>query len=206
MAEHYYTSNPTVGHEEIAFETTLRGITLKLRSDAGVFSKNRIDTGTKLLVESLRFPAEVRQVLDLGCGYGPIGLTVARLLPQATVYLSDINERAVALAQSNAQMNRIENVRIEVGEGFAPFGKEQFDMIVTNPPIRTGKQVIYTMIEEGFRRLNPEGWFVAVVATKQGAKSYERKLEEVFGNVTEWEKGSGYRVVASRKSNQENLQ
>lgn len=200
MADHYYTSNPTTGHEEILIEATLRGVTLQLRSDAGVFSKNRVDTGTKLLVESLRFPTGVRKILDLGCGYGPIGLTIARLLPQASVYMSDINERAVALAKANAQMNRIENVHIKAGEGFVPFGTEQFDMIVTNPPIRTGKEVIYAMIEEGIQRLNDGGWYVAVVATKQGAKSYERKLEEVFGNVIEWEKGSGYRVVASQKS------
>ena len=199
MSDHYYSSTPTSGHEAIEFDVKLRGITLKLHSDSGVFSKNRVDNGTKLLVESLRLAPEWQKVLDLGCGYGPIGLTVAKLLPQAIIYMSDINERAVALAQTNAAMNQIDNVQIKAGEGYSPFAGEQFDLIVTNPPIRTGKQVIYAMIDDALPRLNAAGWFVAVVATKQGAKSYERKLAEVFGNVTEWEKGSGYRVIASQK-------
>lgn len=199
MTDHYYSSMPASGHQAIEFEVKLRGITLKLHSDSGVFSKNRVDTGTRLLVESLRLEPGWRKVLDLGCGYGPIGLTVARLLPQTVVYMSDVNERAVALAQTNAALNGITNVVFRVGEGLTPFVGEQFDLIVTNPPIRTGKQVIYGMIDDAFPRLNPGGWFVAVVATKQGAKSYERKVAEVFGNMTEWEKGSGYRVIAGQK-------
>ncbi|HYH01753.1 MAG TPA: methyltransferase, partial [Bacillota bacterium] len=108
MSDHYYSSTPTSGHEAIEFDVKLRGITLKLHSDSGVFSKNRVDNGTKLLVESLRLAPEWQKVLDLGCGYGPIGLTVAKLLPQAIIYMSDINERAVALAQTNAAMNQID--------------------------------------------------------------------------------------------------
>ncbi|HEY8463501.1 MAG TPA: class I SAM-dependent methyltransferase [Bacillota bacterium] len=199
MADHYYTLSPTSSHQAIVFEVKLRGVWLKLHSDAGVFSKCRLDNGTKLLVEALRLSPEWRKILDLGCGYGPIGLTIAKLLPQATVYLSDINERAVALAKLNAKINQIKNVEIKAGDGFAPFANERFDLIVTNPPIRAGKAVIYAMIDAGADRLNVSGWFVAVVATKQGAKSYERKMAEVFGNVTELEKGGGYRVIASQR-------
>jgi 16S rRNA (guanine1207-N2)-methyltransferase len=199
MADHYYTSRPASVHQEIMIEVELRGIRLKLQSDAGVFSKNRIDTGTRLLIESLRLNLGCRQVLDLGCGYGPIGLTIAKLLPQARVYMSDVNERAVELAQINAAANHIGNVVIKFGEGITPFAGERFDLIVTNPPIRAGKQVIYAMIDQAHCVLTDAGWFVAVIATKQGAKSYERKLETVFGNVAEWEKGGGYRIVASQK-------
>jgi 16S rRNA (guanine1207-N2)-methyltransferase len=200
MADHYYTAQPTSVHREIVIEVELRGVHLKLQSDAGVFSKNRIDTGTRLLVESLRLDAGCRQVLDLGCGYGPIGLTIAKLLPQARVYMSDINERAIELARLNASANQIGNTVIKSGEGFTPFAGERFDLIVTNPPIRAGKQVIYAMIDTAYAALMEDGWFVAVIATKQGAKSYERKLETLFGNVAEWEKGGGYRIVASQKS------
>jgi 16S rRNA (guanine1207-N2)-methyltransferase len=199
MTDHYYTSHPDVDHETIGFSVTLRGVTLTFKSDAGVFSKHRVDRGSKLLIESLRLMEGDRKVLDLGCGYGPIGLVIAGLLPQATVYMSDVNERAVGLARTNAAVNRITNVRIAAGAGLAPFAGEKFDLIVTNPPIRTGKTTIYAMIEEGYAALNPGGRFVAVVATKQGAKSYERKLAEVFQNVVEWEKGGGYRVVAGQK-------
>jgi 16S rRNA (guanine1207-N2)-methyltransferase len=200
MADHYYTAQPTSVHREIVIEVELRGVHLKLQSDAGVFSKNRIDTGTRLLVESLRLNPGCRQVLDLGCGYGPIGLTIAKLLPQARVYMSDINERAIELARLNASANQIGNTVIKSGEGFTPFAGERFDLIVTNPPIRAGKQVIYAMIDTAYAALMEDGWFVAVIATKQGAKSYERKLETLFGNVAEWEKGGGYRIVASQKS------
>jgi 16S rRNA (guanine1207-N2)-methyltransferase len=199
MTDHYYTATPNVGHQTLEFTVTLRGISLKLQSDAGVFSKHRIDNGTKLLIDSLRLEETPRQVLDLGCGYGPIGLVIASLLPKTTVFMSDINERAVGLAKINAAQNRIANVRIAVGAGLTPFAGEKYDLIVTNPPIRTGKEIIYAMIDESALALNPGGWFVAVVATKQGAKSYERKLAEVFQNATEWEKGGGYRVVASKK-------
>jgi 16S rRNA (guanine1207-N2)-methyltransferase len=199
MTDHYYTANPDVDHETIEFTVTLRGVPLTLKSDAGVFSKHRVDRGSKLLIEALRLTERERKVVDLGCGYGPIGLTIASLLPQATVYLSDVNERAVGLAQTNAAVNRISNVRIAAGAGLTPFAGEKFDLIVTNPPIRTGKTTIYAMIEEGYAALNPGGRFVAVVATKQGAKSYERKLAEVFGNVVEWEKGGGFRVIAGEK-------
>jgi 16S rRNA (guanine1207-N2)-methyltransferase len=199
MTDHYYTANPNVGHETIEFTATLRGVSLKLQSDAGVFSKHRIDSGTKLLITSLRLGEGQRQILDLGCGYGPIGLVIARLLPQATVFMSDINERAVGMAKINATKNQISNVKIAVGAGLTPFTGEKFDLIVTNPPIRTGKANIYEMVDQSRSALNADGWFVAVVATKQGAKSYERKLSEVFQNVVEWEKGGGYRVMASQK-------
>jgi 16S rRNA (guanine1207-N2)-methyltransferase len=199
MTDHYYTANPNAGHETIEFTATLRGVSLKLQSDAGVFSKQRIDSGTKLLIEALKLEEKQQQILDLGCGYGPIGLVIARLMPQATVFMSDINERAVGLAKTNAAINQISNVRIAAGAGLTPFAAEKFDLIVTNPPIRTGKEIIYAMVDQSLPALNPGGWFVAVVATKQGAKSYERKLAEVFKNVAEWEKGGGYRVVASQK-------
>lgn len=199
MSDHYYTAQPTSKHKPGQIDVTLRGVELQFQTDAGVFSKSRIDTGTKLLIDGLRLTPEIQSVLDLGCGYGPIGLTIASLLPKAKVYMGDINERAVELTRMNARSNSVTNVEIRAGEGFTAFTGLTFDLIVTNPPIRAGKQVIYEMVDTAPAFLNDGGWFVAVIATKQGAKSFERKLEEVFGNVTEWEKGSGFRVVAAQK-------
>jgi len=200
MSEHYYSAKPNSKHdlEEISFE--LRGVRLTLNTDAGVFSKKKLDTGTELLIKSLRLSPEFHQILDLGCGYGPIGLTLAKLIPEATVYLVDINERAVDLTTKNAALNQIFNVVIAAGNGFSSVVNMKFDLIVTNPPIRAGKQVIYPLMEQAYQQLNQNGWLVAVILTRQGAKSLEKKLHEVFGNVMEWEKGSGYRVLASRKS------
>ncbi|HOJ78174.1 MAG TPA: class I SAM-dependent methyltransferase [Bacillota bacterium] len=199
MAEHYYSSTPTSAHNFKEIQTILRGVELTFKTDAGVFSKSRIDTGTKLLIESIKIDPQWQLVFDLGCGYGPIGLTLAKVLPGATVYMSDVNERAVELAKENAQRNGIKNVVIKSGEGYSAVAGISFDFIVTNPPIRAGKQVIYPMVDYAYQFLKPNGWFSAVIATKQGAKSFERKLAEVFGNVLEWEKGSGFRVVASQK-------
>jgi 16S rRNA (guanine1207-N2)-methyltransferase len=177
----------------------VRNVTLKLTTDAGVFSKSRLDPGTKLLMKALPLDFEINQVLDLGCGYGPIGLTLAKLLPKAVVHMSDVNQRAVELGIKNARLNGITNVVIKSGEGFEPFPNQTFDLIVTNPPIRAGKQVIYGMVEQAFDALNPGGWFVLVIKTKHGAKSMGTKMNSVFGNVTELEKGGGYRVFGSQK-------
>ncbi len=177
----------------------IRDITLKLITDAGVFSKNRLDPGTKLLIDSLPLNSGFKQVLDLGCGYGPIGLTIAKLLPEATIYLSDINERAIELGIKNAQINELTNILFKSGDGFEPFPNQKFDLIVTNPPIRAGKQVIYRLIDQAFEVLNPGGWLMLVIKTKHGAKSMETKLNSVFNNVIELEKGGGYRVYGSRK-------
>lgn len=199
MPDHYYSSKPTSSHEFNQIEVKLRGVQLKLATDAGVFSKDRIDNGTKLLINTMPLPAELKTVLDLGCGYGPIGLTIAKLLPEATIYMTDINERAVELAVQNARLNGIVNVILKSGEGFQPVSGINFDMIVTNPPIRAGKQIVYPLVDAAFQVLNPGGYLVTVIMTKQGAKSLEQKMAGVFGNVAEWEKGSGYRVLVSRK-------
>jgi 16S rRNA (guanine1207-N2)-methyltransferase len=199
MPEHYYSSRPTSEHHIQQVEVELRGVRLQFHTDAGVFSKKRIDPGTELLIESLRLSPEFHQIFDLGCGYGPIGLTLAKLLPEAVIYMSDTNERAVDLAKQNAASNGIHNVVIKVGEGFTPFPDRTFDLVVTNPPVRAGKQVIYPLIDDAWRALRPGGWAVAVILTRQGAKSLEHKMAETFGNVCEWDKGGGYRVVASQR-------
>ncbi len=199
MSEHYYSAQPGSKHDLDQISLELRGVQLVLNTDAGVFSKKKLDTGTELLLKSLRLSPDFQQILDLGCGYGPIGLTLAKLMPESKIYMVDINQRAVDLSIQNAALNGVSNVIIKAGDGFTPVQEMKFDLIVTNPPIRAGKQVIYPLMEQAYQHLNSQGWLAAVILTRQGAKSLEKKLEDVFGNVTEWEKGSGYRVVASQK-------
>ena len=199
LSEHYYSALPSSKHQLIQWEAVLRGQYLIFKSDAGVFSKGRIDTGTKILIEAVPLDLKPHNLLDLGCGYGPIGLTLAKLLPDSVVYMSDINERAVELARENATQNGIRNVVIQAGSGFSAFPGRRFELILTNPPVRAGKDVIYPLIEQGWEALRDGGWFAAVMLTRQGAKSFEDQLQEVFGNVCEWDKGSGYRVMASQK-------
>ncbi len=199
MTDHYYSTQPSSEHDLKKVEFNLRGVKLSLFTDSGVFSKNRIDTGTELLMKSLAITPDLHTVYDLGCGYGPIGLFIAKSLPETKVYMSDVNERAVDLACRNAALNRINNVEIRSGEGFTPFPDLRFDLVVTNPPIRAGKQVLYALVEEAWESLTPGGSLVLVILTRQGAKSLETKMFEVFGNVVETEKQSGYRVIASKR-------
>ncbi len=199
MADHYYSTRPLSEHDFKEIEVELLGIRLHFDTDAGVFSKKRIDPGTELLIKSLPLSTDLHSIFDLGCGYGPIGLTIAKLLPGATVYMSDINERAVELAKKNAAKNGINNVEIKAGEGFLPFINQSFDLIATNPPIRAGKKNIYALVEDAWKALRPGGRLILVILTRQGAKSMEQKMAAVFGNITEIKKGGGYRAISSQK-------
>lgn len=193
--DHYYSVDPSVEHDVREIEEVIRGVPLKLMTDAGVFSRERVDKGTRILLESLPLP-EGGPILDLGCGYGPIGITLAKLLPDATVYMSDPNRRAVDLARKNAERNGAANVQVLEGEGYTPLPEEvRFRAIVTNPPFRAGKKVVYALVSEATTRLLPRGSFTCVAQTKQGAKSLRAHLEAVFGNVREVDKKGGYRVL-----------
>lgn len=165
-------------------------------TDAGVFSRDDVDPGSRLLLSSVEPPAAGR-ILDLGCGYGPVGLYYAACCPACEVHLSDINERATELARENAVRNHIANVQIHTGEGFAPLAGLQFDLIVTNPPIRAGKEVLLTLFAGAHDHLNSGGRFAFVARTQQGAKTLARELQNIFGNVEDIARSGGYRVYAA---------
>lgn len=199
MAEHYYTSRPQAASRPLEAKATLRGVEFTFITDAAVFSRGKVDRGTRLLIDHLPLPAS-GDALDLGCGYGPVGLVIARLSPAARVWLVDVNERAATLAKANARRNGIDNVEVLSGDGFAPVSDKQFSLIASNPPIRAGKAVIYPWVEQAAERLTPGGRLFLVARTSQGAKSLGRKIEEVFGTCEEVGKGAGYRVLAGRRS------
>src|SRR5690625_828216 len=141
MNEHYYSKNPRSSHRRQMITSTLRNEHITFVTDSGVFSKDRIDYGTKLLVESFSIPEIKGDLLDLGCGYGPIGLTLAKAYPKRHVYLTDINKRAISLTEKNAKKNNITNVHILQSDGLSKLENERFAAIITNPPIRAGKKV-----------------------------------------------------------------
>ena len=140
MNDHYYTREPQSESRPAECEYTYRGERLRFRTDAGVFSRGEVDTGTRLLLEAL--PEEmVGEILDLGCGWGVIGISVAKKWPGCRVTMADVNLRALELSRENAKLNRAEAECVE-SDGMAALEGRTFDAVVTNPPIRAGKQVI----------------------------------------------------------------
>ena len=193
MSKMYYAENPDAAHDIHELRVDLLGEKMTFLTDAGVFSKKMVDFGSQLLLKCL----EVNQgetVLDVGCGYGPLGLSLAKAYGvQATMV--DINNRALDLARQNAERNKVEatifqsNIYEQV-EG-------EFDHVISNPPIRAGKQVVHEIIEKSKDFLEAGGDLTIVIQKKQGAPSAKSKMEEVFGNCEVVKKDKGYYILRS---------
>jgi 16S rRNA (guanine1207-N2)-methyltransferase len=141
------------------------------------------------------------KVLDVGCGYGPIGLTAAKLAVQGHVTMIDVNGRAVELARENARNNQINNVTIMESDLFAALEEgQQYDVVLTNPPIRAGKDVVHAIFTGAYERLCPGGSLWIVIQKKQGAPSAKQKLDSLFAQVEEVTKDKGYRIYRAVKS------
>ncbi|MCS7463564.1 class I SAM-dependent methyltransferase [Paenibacillus doosanensis] len=198
MSEHYYSQKPTTAHDMHTVDEMLRGRKFTFVTDAGVFSKKGVDYGTKALIAAMELP-ERGEVLDVGCGYGPIGLAAASLIPEGKVTLVDINERAVQLARQNAQRNAMANVEVLQSDMLAEVLNRKFDAVLTNPPIRAGKETVHRIFEQAYEVLNPGGALWIVIQKKQGAPSAIAKLESLFAKVIEIGKDKGYRIIKAVK-------
>lgn len=198
MQEHYYTKKPASESSPIEISYTYMGESFRFMTDSGVFSKQKVDRGTDLLLEALE-NEESSSFMDMGCGYGPVGVCYGATHKQAVVHMADINERACALAESNAVLNGVW-ADIRQSDGFASFSGVRFDCVAMNPPIRAGKQVIRELMAQAREALSDGGRLYAVIRTRQGAASMKSFLAELFGNCDEPELGSGYRVLRCRKA------
>ena len=197
LTNHYYTQNPDVLHEEQHWPFTLLGNELLFTTDNGVFSKNRVDYGSRVLLAA--FNADKTPAgpwLDLGTGYGPIGLALAKKWPERQVTMVDVNELALDLARQNAVANQIENVEIKASDIYANV-TQRYAAIITNPPVRAGKQVVTTMLEEAAQHLLPGGTLTVVLQKKQGAPSAKKHMTETFGNCQILKKDKGYYILES---------
>ena len=193
MNDHYYTQNPAskLRKNEIEY----KGFTFTTASS--VFGKKKADKGSILLLENCSIDNNTKKVLDFGCGYGLIGISLKRSNPDIEITCSDINKRAVALTKDNAEANKVEITTIE-SDMFTDMD-QQFDAILINLPQSAGKDICFSMIEESFNHLNKNGTLQTVSRHQKGGKQYEKKMTEIFGNCDYLAKGSGYRVYISRK-------
>lgn len=198
MTSHYYDENPDVKHDLRTIEYTIDTKKLHFATDAGVFSKSSVDFGSNLLIKSI--PCCNGKILDMGCGYGPIGISLAALNPSAKITLADINNRAVELCNSNIILNKVPNAQALQSDAFLRIIGE-FDIIVSNPPIRTGKKVIYSIFENSYNFLKKGGSLFIVIQNKQGAQSAFNKLNDIFGNCKITNHDGGYQILCSIKDN-----
>ena len=193
MNDHYYTRVPQSESRPEECVYTYRGIPLTFQTDAGVFSKGEVDTGTRLLLEAL--PEEMAgEILDLGCGWGVIGISVAKRWPDCRVTMADVNTRALELSRGNAKKNQAEVVCLE-SDGMEGLAGRRVDAVITNPPIRAGKQVIYRMFADAARSLNPGGALYLVIRKQQGAESCLHYLKTLFGTVEKLDRSGGFWVL-----------
>ncbi len=198
-AEHYYTKRPKSNQRLGLIRTNLRGHSLEFLTSASVFSKRHVDLGTRLLIESMILPEE-GYVLDLGCGYGPVGIMAGLLNRHIRVVMVDVNERAVHLARENVTRNKVDNVEIRQGFLYRPVKNMKFDTILCNPPVSAGMQLVSLIVSGAFGHLEKDGLFQLVIRSRVGGKRVLRELEEVFGDVEVLARRSGYRVLLSKKS------
>jgi 16S rRNA (guanine1207-N2)-methyltransferase len=198
VSEHYFSKKPTTEDRIQEIEENFRGQKYRFMTNAGVFSKGQIDFGTRLLIETMQFE-ETSDVLDVGCGYGPIGIAAASIASKGRVTLVDINERAVALANLNIEKNKITNARALVSNIYEQIRNQTFDVILSNPPIRAGKHVVHEILEKAYPLLNTGGSLWIVIQKKQGSPSAWSKMETVYDEVEEMAKDKGYRIFCGKK-------
>lgn len=200
MSNHYYSENPETAHDLEQWSFELMGKNFHFVTDSGVFSRQTVDYGSRVLIEQFdNTDLPEGSILDVGCGYGPIGLALAYGTGRK-VEMIDVNNRAVALAQDNAKRNGLEEqTDIHQSNIYEELHQDMYAAIVTNPPIRAGKKVVHQILTDAEPLLETGGTLTAVIQKKQGAPSAKKKMEEVFGNAEIVSKDKGYYILRSVK-------
>ena len=199
MDEHYFSADPTTPFKRVPVRANVWGHWLELTTGSGVFAQGRLDVGTGVLLREQGPPVGAREVLDLGCGYGVIGLAIAVAVPEAHVTAVDVNERALLLARENAE-------RLGVGERFVATLPDEvgpgatYDEIWSNPPIRIGKDALHELLLRWLPRVRPGGRAVLVVGKNLGSDSLARWLEEQGYPTEKQSSAKGFRVLESRRA------
>lgn len=191
MADHYFSPEPMAQHAPREVTIPFEGNHITFLTDAGVFSRDGFDEGSELML-SAALDALKGDVLDLGCGWGPVGILAAKLCPACQVTLVDVNARACQLAEENARLNGVK-AQVFCQDGLNSIA-QHFDWILLNPPIRAGKETVYRLFRESAAHLKPGGTLVVVIRKQQGAPSAQRYLETLFSQVSLRCRKKGYHV------------
>lgn len=194
--EHYFTNSNNIKSNEKLHEVIINNKKLKFISDNGVFSKRGLDFGTRTLLETIPIDKINGKVLDFGCGYGPIGIYVA-LKTKAMVDMVDVNLRSLDLARRNALLNNV-NVNIFESDIYKNVN-QKYNYIISNPPIRVGKKILYEILFEAKKHLEINGELWIVINKDQGAKSVVRDLEKEY-DVKVVNKNKGFYIICARSN------
>jgi len=197
-AEHYFAALPKSEAKFGIVHTRLRGETFKFLTASSVFSKKQVDLGTRLLIEAMRLP-ETGAVLDVGCGYGAVGIVAAASNPRLQVVMTDVNMRAIRLARQNIKINRVRNAEVRYGYLYEPVKDVAFNCVLSNPPVSAGMETVKAIITEAPNVMESKATFQMVIRSKIGAKTLPPFFNESFGNCTVLARKSGYRVLMAEK-------
>lgn len=195
--KHYYTNNEDLKSNQETFTYNYNRYSFLFTSDNGVFSKTMIDYGSRVMLDNIIISEDQKSLLDVGCGYGTFGICLKKCHPQLDVDMIDVNDRALNLARLNASKNSVD---VTIYESYIYENVDKkYDVIVTNPPIRAGKEVVNEIILKSIEHLNVNGQIWVVIQKKQGAPSTKKKLTELYGNCDVIKRDKGYYILRSTK-------
>ncbi|MHA1502149.1 MAG: class I SAM-dependent methyltransferase [Candidatus Heimdallarchaeota archaeon] len=200
MSGHYYSEKPSSSGKRTIIKTHQFGNLLTFKSQSGVFSWSEIDKGSEILLNHLLVPnKKPKRILDIGCGYGFLGISLAKAFPSHNITLVDINELAIKLTKENCRANNVEsNTRVKKSYLYDSFKEEKYDLIVTNPPLMAGKKVLAHLIDESVNYLTKTGSIQLVVPKKKGLLSLQNMLKDTYEDVSVLGRKSGYWVLMGK--------
>jgi 16S rRNA (guanine1207-N2)-methyltransferase len=196
--EHYFAALPKSEAKLGILRTRLRGAPFEFLTASSVFSKKRVDLGTRLLIETMTLP-EIGCILDVGCGYGVVGIAAASLNPRLHVIMTDVNMRAVSLTRQNIERNKVNNAEVRYGYLYEPVKDLVFNCVLSNPPVSAGMETVKAIITEAPKVMADKATFQMVIRSKIGLKTLPQVFNETFGNCQVLARKSGYRVLMADK-------
>ncbi len=195
--EHYFASAPKSQERFGLVRTNLCGKAFEFLTASSVFSKRKVDRGTRLLIESMILP-KTGCVLDIGCGYGAVGIAVAKFYPKLHVVMTDVNARAVRLAKKNTGLNRVTNAEVRYGFFYEPVEDLSFNCVLSNPPVSAGMENVKSIVTDAPKVMAPDASFLMVIRSKIGAKMLPELFLKTFGNCSVVARESGFRVLMGK--------